>query len=477
MATAYELLSNEVCDDILTVDLESRRIIIPATVENLGVESDDSVRVLHFRVPRQYCEVDLATFGIRVNFKNTSGAGGSYDISNFAIEDGMIKFDWLVERPATARKGDVVFNVCFREIVNDIVEREFNTAVASLPVLEGLETGSELVSEHTDIFEQLRNEFLENPDLLPAAISIEEVGYTMPTYGNWTRVCYGDGKYVAVGVSTNYFAYSEDGKHWEEIDVGVSAPWRGIAYGNGVFVAIAYNQKKIVYSYDGKIWNSGNITVSDAWRDITFGNGMFVAIAYNSSKAAYSTDGKTWSSANMPSQSGWWSVEYGNGVFVAITSGNNVAAYSTDGKTWNSTTLPSARSWYGLAYGNGKFVAVAGYSNNEAAYSTDGATWTSCTLPASVNWYDVIYGNGKFVAVANGSDVAAYSINGVVWTEIAMPVSDNWAIGTYGNRFVAIAAESNGLAFSDDGINWSNKSEALMLNGADVTMTIRKILR
>ena len=164
MATAYELLSNEACDDILTVDLESRRIIIPATVENLGVESDDSVRVLHFQVPRQYCEVDLATFGIRVNFKNTSGAGGSYDISNFAIEDGMIKFDWLVERPVTVRKGDVVFNVCFREIVNDIVEREFNTAVASLPVLEGLETGSELVSEHTDIFEQLRNETADNVD-------------------------------------------------------------------------------------------------------------------------------------------------------------------------------------------------------------------------------------------------------------------------------------------------------------------------
>lgn len=477
MPTANELLSTEACDDILVVDLESRKIIIPKNVTVLGVEADDETRILHFHIPRHYCDVDLSEFSIQVHYRNANGKPDMYIVTKPTVEDELIKFDWIVGRHAFVKKGNVTFSVCLKDLFEGIVRREFNTTIATLPVLEGLETGPELVGEHTDIFEQLRNEFLENPDLLPAAISIEEVGYTMPTYGNWTRVCYGDGKYVAVGLSTNYFAYSDDGKHWEEIDVGVSAPWRGVAYGNGVFVAIAYNQKKIVYSYDGKIWNSGNITVSDAWRDITFGNGMFVAIAYNSSKAAYSTDGKTWSSANVPSQSGWWSVEYGNGVFVAITSGNNVAAYSTDGKTWNATTLPEARSWYGLAYGNGKFVAVAGYSNNEAAYSTDGSTWTACTLPASVNWYDVIYGNGKFVAVANGSDVAAYSINGVVWTEIAMPVSDNWAIGTYGNRFIAIATESNGLAFSDDGIHWSNKSEALMLNGADVTMTIRKILR
>lgn len=159
MSTAMDLLSDWVCDDVLTVDLESRLIIIPDTVQNLGVESDGNVRVLHFQVPRQYCEVDLSTFAIRVNYKNTSGAGGYYDISNFSIEDGMIKFDWLVERQATVKRGDVVFNVCFREIANDIVEREFNTAVATLPVLEGLETGEEIVSEYADVFEQLRDEF------------------------------------------------------------------------------------------------------------------------------------------------------------------------------------------------------------------------------------------------------------------------------------------------------------------------------
>lgn len=154
MATAEELLTNEQCDDILVVDLESRQIIIPDTVTNIGVESDASVRILHFKVPRQYCAVDLSTFMIRVNYKNTSGAGGSYDIYNPVVESDMIFFDWIVDRQATVKRGNVLFNVCLREFEGDVVDREFNTAVATLPVLEGLETGDEIVEEHIDLFEQ-----------------------------------------------------------------------------------------------------------------------------------------------------------------------------------------------------------------------------------------------------------------------------------------------------------------------------------
>ena len=36
MPTAYELLSTEECDDVLFVDLDSRRIIIPKNISVLG---------------------------------------------------------------------------------------------------------------------------------------------------------------------------------------------------------------------------------------------------------------------------------------------------------------------------------------------------------------------------------------------------------------------------------------------------------
>ena len=145
MSNAMELLSTEVCDDILNVDLESRKIVIPNTVQNLGVESDDLVRVLHFQVPRYYCEVDLSTFVIRINYKHASGAGGYYDISTPTVEDNLIKFDWKVARQVVVKKGNVLFNVCFREFTGSTVTREFNTTVATLPVLEGLKFNEDYV--------------------------------------------------------------------------------------------------------------------------------------------------------------------------------------------------------------------------------------------------------------------------------------------------------------------------------------------
>ena len=162
MPTALELLSTEACDDILVVDLESRTIIIPKTVSVLGVEADDETRILHFCVPRYYCEVDLSEFSIRINYKNAKGEGDLYIVTDTVIEGDLIKFDWIVGRHAFTKKGNVVFNVCLKDVFEGIVRREFNTTVAILPVLEGLETGTDLVEGHTDIFEQLREDLSSN---------------------------------------------------------------------------------------------------------------------------------------------------------------------------------------------------------------------------------------------------------------------------------------------------------------------------
>lgn len=249
MPTAMNLLSTWVCDDILTVDLESRQISIPDTVENLGVESDDSVRVLHFQVPRQYCDVDLSTFAIRVNYKNTSGAGGSYDIADFSIEEGMIKFDWLVERPVTVRRGNVVFNVCFREIINDVVEREFNTAIATLPVLEGLETGEEIVEEHLDILEQLMN----NSVHVPADMTDNNPNSPAHIFNrtHWKEVEANVTFFNQTGINFGY-------KVAERIGLEIGGVYKA------VYNDIIYDTVGVAYAYNGE---SGVILVKDDGRD------------------------------------------------------------------------------------------------------------------------------------------------------------------------------------------------------------------
>ena len=155
MATADEILAAEVCDDILTVDLDSRIINIPKNVTNLGVQSDDNVRKLHFRVPRYYCDVDLSTFVIRINYMNAKKGGDVYDVPTSEVVDDMICFDWEVGRNAVAWNGEVKFIVCLKNVdAEGNVLREFNTTIATLPVLPGLETGEAVINEYHDLLEE-----------------------------------------------------------------------------------------------------------------------------------------------------------------------------------------------------------------------------------------------------------------------------------------------------------------------------------
>lgn len=170
MPTADELLTTEVCDDVLTVDLESRQILIPSSVKNIGVESDDKVRILHFRLPRYYCTTDLSEFAIRINYENAKGGGDLYDVKNPTVENDLIKFDWIVGRYAVTYKGNVVFNVCLRDATDGVVNREFNTTIATLPVLQGLETGEAIIEQNSDILEQWRNDLFGTGDTIEQQI-------------------------------------------------------------------------------------------------------------------------------------------------------------------------------------------------------------------------------------------------------------------------------------------------------------------
>lgn len=160
MATAEELLdqaaeSGVVTEDAksyLTVDLHSRQIAIPATIKNLGVESDDEVLRLHFKVPRYYDEVDLSEFAIRVNYTNANGDEDVYGPMDITFTDDDITFSWLVGRYAVIKSGNVIFSVCMKDYTNDgvTVDREFNTTPTSLPVLKGHETSEAVVEEERD---------------------------------------------------------------------------------------------------------------------------------------------------------------------------------------------------------------------------------------------------------------------------------------------------------------------------------------
>lgn len=151
-------------DNILVVDSELRTITIPEGVTHLGVECDDGVFSLKFRIPRIYSGIDLSEFDIRINYVNANGDGDVYYVEDSVVVGETIEFTWLIGRYAFAKKGDVEFNVCLKRIRSTgssaVVEKEFNTKPVKLPVLGGLETTEKIEQMFPDAMEKWHEELL-----------------------------------------------------------------------------------------------------------------------------------------------------------------------------------------------------------------------------------------------------------------------------------------------------------------------------
>lgn len=143
-------------EEICTIDNDLRTITIPSGLQTVGVESDEDVRRLNFQMPKQYGEVDLSEFNIRINFMNANNSGDVYVVTDKAISGDNITFSWLVGRNALSYRGSIRFIVCLKKAdAEGVVQQEFNTTIAQLTVLEGLETTEAGVAENPDIIEQI----------------------------------------------------------------------------------------------------------------------------------------------------------------------------------------------------------------------------------------------------------------------------------------------------------------------------------
>lgn len=160
MATANELLAlaaDGSDDKTLIIDNDLRTIIIPKSITNLGTEAEKDVCRLDFQMPRYLGETDLSDLNIRINYMNAKKYGDIYVVTDKKVLSSTITFSWLVGANALMYKGNVNFIVCLKKSdAEGNVLKEFNTTVATLPVLEGLEVDTTaLETPMMDILEQL----------------------------------------------------------------------------------------------------------------------------------------------------------------------------------------------------------------------------------------------------------------------------------------------------------------------------------
>ena len=159
-------------DEVITIDNDLRKITIPASITLLGVVSDENVQTLHFQMPKTYKGLDLSEFAIRINYMNANNVGDTYAVDDSEISGESIVFTWTVGRVACMYKGNTKFIVCLKKKdASGNVLKEFNTSLASLPVLEGLETTEAVVAENPDIIEQILTKIEKLTQISPEDIA------------------------------------------------------------------------------------------------------------------------------------------------------------------------------------------------------------------------------------------------------------------------------------------------------------------
>ena len=155
--TKSAVVADAQTEDICIIDSNLRIASIPESFKVLGVEHDKDVRVVQFRMPKLYKNIDLSTFTISVNYQNANGIKDRYLVTDKNVSSDYIEFSWTVGSAATKYKGDTKFIVCMRMIGTEgIIEKEFNTTLATMTVLEGLEVDNPVIEqEEKDIIAQL----------------------------------------------------------------------------------------------------------------------------------------------------------------------------------------------------------------------------------------------------------------------------------------------------------------------------------
>lgn len=242
-----------------------------------------------------------------------------------------------------------------------------------------------------------------------------------------------------------------------------------VRYANGIWVAGTY-KKGLYYSEDGKTWNQSNLGDSYQIECLAHGNGVWIAgciindtIIYKG--IWYSEDGKTWTQSNMTSGRILYTY-YANGIWIASYMDGGLY-YSIDGKTWTQSNIKGGR-FQCICEGHGVFVACNiqnGYYG--LYYSADGKYWYSVSNTNNLDLRYVFYADGQWIAT--GSADQFFSIDGKNWAK-GENTKQLFSICKANGIWVGALKYEGGLMFSHNGKDWSNVANPPISGGFNSTV-------
>lgn len=143
-----------------TLEPVSRKLILTEPQRIAGVESDENARGLKFKFPKIVEGADFTQMQLRINFMNSRQEKGQHivtDLKPLEGEEDYITFTWPFSRLVTHYRGYTKFVICaVKTDEGGTITAEWNTALAQMRVLEGLEVDDpEISPEEKDVIAQL----------------------------------------------------------------------------------------------------------------------------------------------------------------------------------------------------------------------------------------------------------------------------------------------------------------------------------
>lgn len=147
-------------EEYCTLNPVSRELTLTEPRLIAGVESDENVRCLKFKFPKIVEGTDFTQMQLRINFMNSRQEKGQYIVTDLKPVDGeadYITFTWQFSRLVTHYRGITKFVICaVKTDESGTITAEWNTALAQMRVLEGLEVDKpEISPEEKDVIAQL----------------------------------------------------------------------------------------------------------------------------------------------------------------------------------------------------------------------------------------------------------------------------------------------------------------------------------
>jgi hypothetical protein len=270
-------------------------------------------------------------------------------------------------------------------------------------------------------------------------------------------LCFGQGLYLAVDLEGNFFT-SSDAQTWSRHAFPNPGQYRRVVYGGGVFVAVSYSPSanlQISTSHDGSSWTLAPCSpnVSPTCTALYAGD-RFVLLDMGS--GMWSTDGTEWTNfsydVGLLRQVIWTGT-----AFMGFDTGADLWK-SSDGVAWetlNTSEPIRGTPWKIVATGSPRSFAMVG-QGGLIGTSQDGRSWSLASVASNEYFFDVVSGGGRLVA-AGSNGALLVSDDGTSWRDVSLHIPKSLRAISYGAGVFVAVGETGIVYTSPDGLSWTGR--------------------